>query len=118
MIVAYLRALGAVMVIFPAIVFFMTVVMRLSSPNFHPDELGQLITRIAGVVLALGLALTLPTYYLTFHAPQRERGIRRARARVLGVAADPAHVHQDIVPEIGRRVDELLAQHGITDLTG
>jgi hypothetical protein len=117
-IVAYARALAAVMVIFPSIVFFMAVIMRLCDANFHPDEFVQLIEWIAGVVLVLGLALALPTYYLTFHVPQREAGIRRACARVLGVAADPAHVHPDIVPEIGKQVDELLAQRGITDLDG
>jgi hypothetical protein len=115
-IVAYVRAVGAVMVVFPSVFFFFLVVMRLSGANDRLDTFAQIVLMIAEIVFVMGLMLSLPTYALTFRVPERERRIRQVCERVLGVAADPASVREDVVKEIDKAVAASLAKAGITDL--
>jgi hypothetical protein len=114
-IVAYIRGVGAAMVLFPTIFFMGGAVMRLSNANFRPDKFAQLAAMVFGIVLALGLAFSLPSYILTFYVPSRERAIRLVCARVLGVAADLANVRHDVQSDIVNLIAEFLAQNGIAD---
>ncbi len=114
--VAYVRAVGAALVLASIPFLFMLVLMRLSDPTFHFDRDKQIVTTVVGSILTTGLLIALPSYLFTVIAPVRERRIRRACARVLGIAADPAHAKLEIASEMIVQADEFLHKQETPDL--
>ena len=114
--VAYVRGLGAAMALFASIVLFIFGVGMLSDRNFQFEKERQIGAVVVGSVLAGGLLLSLPTYLFTFLVPERERRVRLACARVLGIAADPANVKLEVAKAMIVQADEFLSKHVATDL--
>jgi hypothetical protein len=114
--VAYARGVGAVLAFLGTIILFIFLVGMLSDGALQLSKERQLTIVVAASMLAGGLLLAIPTYLFTVIVPQRERRIRHACARVLGIAADPAEVKSEIASEMILRTCQLLEERGIPDL--
>ena len=112
----YVRAVCAILVLISILPLFSLVVIRLSDPTFNFDSEKQIIAIVLGGVLAGGLLLVFPTYLFTVIVPLRERRIRHACARVLGIAADPANIKLEIANVMIVQANEFLRTQQIPDL--
>jgi hypothetical protein len=114
--VAYVRAVCGAIVVLSTIPLFALGICRLCDPVFRFEADKKMTVVIAGMVLASGVLLGLTTYLVNLTVPARERRIRLACARVLGIAADPAHVKLEIARDMIVRADEFLQEQQTPDL--
>ena len=114
--VGYVRSIGAALTVLGTMGVFMFVIGALSDGRFRFDGEWKIGALVVGSILASGLLLALPTYLFTAIMPARDRRIRRACARVLGIAADPANVKLEIANEIAAQADEFIKAEGIPEL--
>jgi hypothetical protein len=109
--VTYVRGIAAVFVLLSMIVLLGFAVVSLTDPAFQGLNAEQKnVLTIALYGLAGSVSLGLSTCLFTLWTPRRERRIRLACARVLGIAADPAHVKTDFAQQIAERIREPLEQ--------
>jgi hypothetical protein len=114
--IAYVRALGAALTVVGAMGVFGFVVGSLCDATFRFNGERQILIIVVGSILAAGLLVALPTYLFTFIVPARDRRIRQACARVLGIAADPANVKAEIANEMAASAEESIRTEGIPEL--
>jgi hypothetical protein len=94
---AYARAVCAVMVVF-GMFFIFTFIAAQNAPP--PDDFALGIRYVLGSMLCAGIVAGLLTYCLPFQMTVRERRIRRCCGAVLGIDADPALVREDVAQSI------------------
>lgn len=110
--VAYVRAVGATVIIVACIGIFIFGVGSLCEGGGRGKD-SLIAFLILGGVLAAGLLIALPTYVFTFRVPIRDRRIREACARFLRLAADPAHVHPAVAKEIAAEAETIIKRRSI-----
>lgn len=111
--VAYLRGIGAVLAVVSCIGLFGMLVTSFSGTPMNAEQ--RMIAAACAVILGVGLLISVPTYYFTFVVAQRDMEIRRACAKWLGLAADPAQIVADEAKLMLTVIDETLAQRDIHD---
>ena len=115
--VAYLRAIGATLVLFAAMGIFIFTIGALCDRTVRlSDGGGRTAALILGTGLAAGLAIALPTYLFTKIVPARDRRVRQACASFLGIAADPAHVALEAAKEIIAAAERFMQGYGTPSL--
>jgi hypothetical protein len=108
--ITYVRAFAALLLLPSTIILFSFAVMRLTGPARDLDENTKRVF-VAGIkVLAAGISLGAFTYLFTLWTPRRERRIRLSCGRVLGVAADPAWLKPEYAREIAEQIRGQLEQ--------
>lgn len=114
--VAYARAIGGAITLLAAVVAAVFIFEASRDRAFRFQ--GEWRTRaiVVGGALAGGLALAALTYPFTIFVPSRERRIRQACARALGVAADPAKIKPEAAAEIVTLTDRVLRSRNIPNL--
>jgi hypothetical protein len=111
---AYARGLGGALAVIGTIGLMMFGYLQFLGERM--DNTAHGIALVMGGMLAAGLAVAVPSYWLGSRVSARDRAIRLTCGRLLGVALDPACVQRETAASIIECVDQYLQQRGAPDL--